>query len=458
MKLNFKKLKITKGNIALLAITTLGLFLRFYQLEKKTGFDADQEEIAYKALELLKGDPVLLGPATSVAKFSIGPFFTYLWTIFSFLLSGDPVSGAYISVLLGVATIIGFYFLGKILFDQKTGIFLSTIYAVSFNFIIWDQNPWAPSLFYISEIILLLGAYISLKNPKGFILFALGFALGFQSHFGIFILAIATTIFWSTIRPNLTNKRIIVKSLFIVLLGFLPVIAFDLKNGFVNLQRFFNIFSTESQGAADYGKVLVSLAYQNISNIFPFPTKAFSIIAFWAVLLISTLLLFRKKDSRQYLGLVCIFISLAVFLFWRGNFSEYYLLMATPAFLLILGNLFFIYGKRLAKVKFLLFIIFAFYNLKAWVNYKKPLNLMAKKQAVEFIIEKGGQEKFGVSLTTGQGLNFGYRYIFGYYGVNPDTPPVKGEKRIFTIVVPPGFEGVNAKVEFDGIGVLWEGI
>ena len=80
------------------------------------------------------------------------------------------------------------------------------------------------------------------------------------------------------------------------------------------------------------------------------------------------------------------------------------------------------------------------------------------KDAVELIIEKGGTSGYGVSLSTQPGYQFGYKYLFNYYKASPDIPPKKDQKKIFTIVIPPGLDGIKAKVEYDGIGILWEGV
>jgi hypothetical protein len=80
------------------------------------------------------------------------------------------------------------------------------------------------------------------------------------------------------------------------------------------------------------------------------------------------------------------------------------------------------------------------------------------ENAVKLIGEKGGRKGYGVSLSTEPGYQFGYNYLFDYFGLNPDMPPLKDQKKIFTIVIPPGMDGIEAEVEYDGIGVLWEGI
>ena len=86
----------------IILIVILALFLRLYNLERRTPFDADQEEIAGRAKELLSGHPVLLGPKTSLGGFSIGPGFTYLWGMSGIFIKEDPIAGAYTSVILGV--------------------------------------------------------------------------------------------------------------------------------------------------------------------------------------------------------------------------------------------------------------------------------------------------------------------------------------------------------------------
>ena len=75
----------------LLFILIAGLFLRCYRLEFRTGFDADQEVLAFRAQEIVKGDLALIGTKTSLGGFSIGPGFYYLAAIFSLVLANNPV-------------------------------------------------------------------------------------------------------------------------------------------------------------------------------------------------------------------------------------------------------------------------------------------------------------------------------------------------------------------------------
>lgn len=467
--MNLKKvltIKINLKSILLLSIIFLALFLRLYQLEKRTSFGADQEELSYKAIELLSGDPVLLGMPTSVGGFTIGPYFTYLWTVFFFLFSGNPVAGSYLSIFLGLITIAAVYYFAKIIFkSDKTALFLAIIYTFSNSVYIWDISPWPPSLFYLSQILLITGAYMSMRKSLGFILVALGFAIGFSSHISVFISLVPIGIFWlvkyKEIRKHI-EKRYVLYSIAIVIIGILPNLAFDLTHQFVNIKRLFGLIAnpqTESFYPVTTAKIFGSL-YGSGEVLIPSIDKKIAPYIFWGFV-ITTIVTYGRSKNKDLLLLILLslFIPALVFFFWKGNFSEYYLTMITvPAFIFLTGYLLNYYINRQMLIVGVLVLIFLFINIRAWKNRNRPLNLAAMKNTVKLITQKGGSSGYGVSLSTKPGYQFGYKYLFDYYKSFPDIPPRKGETKIFTIVIPPGMDGIQAKVEYDGIGVLWEGI
>jgi hypothetical protein len=130
---------------------------------------------------------------------------------------------------------------------------------------------------------------------------------------------------------------------------------------------------------------------------------------------------------------------------------------ALPPFIILSGYIFEKINKyyvvTLAIILFLTFI-----NLKAWKAHIKPMNLWAKKQVVETIIDMGGKSGYGVSLSVEAGYRFGYPFLFDFYGASSDMPPLKNQSKIFTIVVPPGYRGIEAIKDFDGVGLRWEGV
>lgn len=455
-----QKLFKNKLLVFLVVIFVIGAFLRFYHLEARSGFDADQEELAFKAQEILHRDPALLGPTTSLGRFAIGPGFSYLWAGFSFVTQGDPAAGAYLSVFLGLLTVVGFYLLGKYLFNEKVGVLSSLIYAFSLIMVTWDQNPWAPSLFFLSELFLLFGAYMATKKSLYLTFAALGLFLGFQSHFGIFLVVLAVLAFWIFYKPKLTRKSLGL-SFAIVLAGFLPNIIYDLANNFVNTKRLLEVFGQSTEGGfVGFDRIVSTISYSFLSILKPYPDKSIALLFFLLFVVFSFVFYAKKKKQRAQICLLIstILVPALLFMIFKGSFSEYYLMMTIPSFILLLAYLLTSIFEEYPYILATLVLAFSFVNISTILNFKRSLSLKAKKQAVSYIVEKGGKEGYGVSLTTQLGYNFGYKYIFNYYKAAPDLPPLKDQRKIFTIVSPDGFDGVHGIIDFDGVGVLWEGI
>lgn len=447
-----------KNNFPIILITALAVVLRLYLIEERTGFDADQEEIAFKAKEILSGNPVLLGPKTSLGGFSIGPGFSYLWAIFSWLMKGDPLAGAYLSVFLGVVFIVFGYFILKQIFSKRVATALSFILAVSASLIIWDQNPWAPSLFYLSELITFYGVYVSEKKAYGLPLAAFGLGMGFQSHFAVFLLIIPIIIYLLIKKPVISKKNIIL-SLSILFVSILPAIIYDATHGWANLGRLWSIFSLGVAGSGPtLAKLFTTLVFNTTNLIWMGLSKTSKFIIFFIAVLMSFWGFVKNKKHRSVLmlSLLFLFVPFFTFFLYKSNFSEYYLMTALLPFTFILG-----YILTLIKNKMLILLIvglIAIVNFDTVLSLKKPMNLAAKKKVVVKVVEMAGNKEYGVSLNTQPGFNFGYGYIFRYYDSNPNIPPKKNQELIFTIISPPKYGGVESLFEVDGIGLRWEGV
>lgn len=459
-KLNFNKLlsKLIKFAPVILIIL-LALFLRTYNLERRTSFDADQEEIAGRARDLLSGHPVLLGPKTSLGGFSIGPGFTYLWGTSAIFTKGDPIAGAYTSIVLGLGFILFLYLFTRGVYSGKTALILSFLSAISLTLIVWDQNPWAPSLFYLSELTMLYGAYISDKKGYGVFISSLGLSIGFQSHFAIFLLPPAVLIYWLIFKPRLERKWLLY-SLLVIFAGLAPAIVFDLTHNFVNLARLMSVFKLAVSGVAPpMSKIILTLISNSVSFYYVFSSVILRIVIFAAVIMVSAVGALKDEKYRKIivLSLLFLLIPFTFFLFYRSNFSEYYLMSAITPFIILSGYIF----EKINKyyVLSLAVIIFlAFINIRDWRTYVRSINLWAKKQVVQTIVRMGGRSGYGVSLSVAPGYGFGYQYLFEYYGATPETAPFKNQNKIFTIIVPSGYKGIRSFVTFDGIGLRWQGL
>lgn len=454
--------KVKKEFIIVFLILCLGLGLRLYNLPARTLFDADQEWLATRASEIFKGDISLLGPITSVGNFSIGPMFIYLWAFVGIFTGNSPITGAYLSVLLGIITLLGLYFFVKYFVDQKIAYIFLLLTAVSSNLIFWDQIPWAPSLFFASQTILLTGAYLAIKNKLGYLLVVLGFILGFQSHFGIVLSLMSIVLYFIFARPVKIDKKTLLLSIALLLIGFLPNIIFDLTHNFDNLKKIFGALGRDGINYfVSFNKIINVLTTNGVSHLYPGNNNLIDSVitkGLLALILVNGISLLRDKKMKHLSLLLLITSIFPAFLFYiqQGKFSEYYLMMTVPSLLLLVA-LTFTRLKTKKYVLLLIIIISTFLNFKEIESRYVSWNLKAKTDIAKTIISIGGYENYGISLNSKLGNQFGFNYIFKHYGIKADFPPKKDETKIFSVIIPQGFEGLVGTKSFDGIGLLWQG-
>lgn len=444
------------------AILLLGLSLRLYKLEQRTSFDADQEWLAIRAYELVKGDFPLLGPVTSVGNFSIGPGFIYLWAIVGVFTQNSPISGVYLSVLLGMVTLVGLYLFVRYFIDQKIAYLFLFLTSISSMLIFWDQSPWAPSLFFISQIVLITGAYLATKNKVGYFLIVLGAIMGFQSHFGIVLSLVSIFLYFIFVKPVKIDLKTFVWSTLLLIFGLSPNIIYDLTHNFSNIKKIIDAFAGDGVNYfVSLNKIINVLNVNTTSLIYPRNNNLIDSVitkGLFALVLVNGISLLRDKklNKLSLLLLITGIFPAVLFYLQQGKFSEYYLMMTAPSLLLLVALLL----KRAMDHKIILAILlFA----SIYLNYRQiesryvSWNLKAKSDIAKTIIGVGGNDNYGISLNSKLGNQFGFNYIFKYYGIKGDVPPKKGETRIFSVVIPQGFDGMVGVKTFDGIGLLWQG-
>ncbi len=452
-----------KEFIFLIFILLVGLYLRVYDIHVRTSFDADQEWLAFRAKELSKGDLPLLGPVTSIGSFSIGPGYVYLLSFAGIFTSNSPITGVYLSITLGIVTLIGFFLFIYNFVDKKTSYIVLFLLAISSRFIFWDQLPWAPSLFLISQIILLSGAYLSNKNKWGYPLMSLGLASGFQSHFGIFLSLLSILIYLIMVKPVKLNLKMFVLSAAIIIVGFLPNFVFDITHNFTNVKKLVNVLQDNGvEYFVSFNKIINVLSANTISAIYPRDASFVDKIltkSLFALVLVNTISLLRDKKYKNMalLLLATAIIPAVVFFIQQGKFSEYYLVMTVPSLIVMMSLLI----KKVVNKKVILAIMLVTaisLNIPEIKNKYVIWNLKAKEDVAKEMIRLAGVDDYGISLTTSLGNNFGFKYVLDYYGIKAKLPPEKGETRIFSIIIPEGFDGMVGMKDYSGIGLRWSGI
>src|SRR3989338_4095221 len=121
-----------KKNWILILILIIGAFLRLYKIDQYMTFlgDEGRDSIIVRNL-LVKADPILIGPGTSVGGMYLGPLYYYFMAPFLLLSNFSPVGPAVGVALLGVTTIYLLYIVCKEWFSKTAGLIASVLFAIS---------------------------------------------------------------------------------------------------------------------------------------------------------------------------------------------------------------------------------------------------------------------------------------------------------------------------------------
>src|SRR3972149_9953213 len=103
-----------KEAIILGLILILGALLRLYKIDQYMTFLGDEGRDAIIVRRLLVyGDPILVGPGTSIGNMYLGPLYYYLMAPALFLAGFSPVGPALQIAILGIITIGFVWWIGR---------------------------------------------------------------------------------------------------------------------------------------------------------------------------------------------------------------------------------------------------------------------------------------------------------------------------------------------------------
>ena len=124
--------RISKNLIVfLLLLLTVSAFLRFYNLSHLLYWMFDEERDAFFVKRILVDHrPILIGGAIPEG-FYLAPGYFYIASFFYLFSKGNPLGPAIVASSLGVISTFLIFFVTQKLFNKKTAVFSSIIYAFS---------------------------------------------------------------------------------------------------------------------------------------------------------------------------------------------------------------------------------------------------------------------------------------------------------------------------------------
>lgn len=466
-----KLLNIRKRNIILVFIVLIGILMRVYSFEKSFSFGHDHDLYSWIVKDIIVNKHLRsVGQITSVDGVFIGPLYYYIMALSYWVSNMNPMSAMIPTTMIGLLTIISFYYFGKKYFSIKTGLIMAFIYSVSFGCAMYDRwsVPTEPAILWsVWFLYVIFGMFR--KNLKLLPLYATLIGLTYHIHIALLpVLPIPIlAYFMSNGVLKEKFKDIKIKNIFISLFLFFiissPFWIFEIKHNFSQIKSVIIASNKDlgnPTGFVKFKKVINASSWEIQQRLInQLSIKSVEII--WIIFILITIMVYKFKKLKIkeiFLIMLWIFIiGLAQFTSKR-IVSEYYFTNYVPIFILMWALL----CSHLMNIKYLNLLISGFgvvyllLNL-FWLFGHTDLNdsYYYKKELVEFIKQDQIKNNFpciGINYISKFGDGVGFRYLFWYKGVNIIKPSNKVPT--YNIVIPWEISADEIDNKFGRFGVI----
>lgn len=420
--------------LVLMLILILGGFLRFisiYPTNTIIGFD--QARDLFLATSIYEHyDLKIIGPtAGNNPNLHHGILYIYYLLPAMFFSHGNIMAVVFWNSLVNLLTVVVIYFLGRNLFDHKTGILSALFVSVSFFFIQfsgWLSNP-SPTLFTVP--LFFLGLWqIYLKNKSGFVIAAIGLGLSIQFElFFIYLIPVGILI-WILLRIPFPKTKQLGISILVFLGITLTMIVTEFKYHFAGILAILSAgdYVGGEKSGSIFGKFLVK--YFEIFSLNLLPSKESSGLVLTLVtlgfLFLKLVQTFRQKVSRdKYIFLLIYLLSPFIMLILGFHNAPWFLIGLPGAICLAFGYLLSQIRYTLVILVIIVLIIFSNSNaLLASIGVGQKLlepdvsALYSTQMSVlEYTYRKANGEPFLINTVTNPlYINALWAYHYNYFG------------------------------------------
>lgn len=235
----------------MLFFIVLFIFIRSLNFAEHLNFSFDQAWGATRVMQIWKEKEfTLVGPGSSIVvkgkQILQGSINYYFYLIFLLLGNFDPIISSYLFMLFAAVMVIPLFYGVRLLINQKTAIFVLVVYSLLPLYIDFTRFFFGPN--YQFTLIPLLVYFMGLyrKREKTIHLLLVFFMIGILSQFHYATLILFPLLF-SYYYFNLRTEPVKLYRLIFIsstgfLIGFSPIILFEIKNNFYNLKVLFEYF------------------------------------------------------------------------------------------------------------------------------------------------------------------------------------------------------------------------
>lgn len=432
------------------------------------GIDQGRDYLAAKSI-VVDRKLTLIGAELGAGQAGIsylfhGPGYFYLLTIPFILFNGNPVGGVWLMLMLSLSAIaFGYYFIAKF-WGRKAGLLFAFLLALC-PYLIGQarlmENHFATT---ILILIVFYFTYLFTKtqrkgNPRKFIFLAAFFsAFVYNFEFAIAVPMCITFVFYSLTLLNKQFLRYVSYLILGFLLGFLPMIFFEFRHGFMGTQSLFGYVFLPHETPSPTPLLLHA---QNIVSLFiyafsdAFPAKLLQLpkdIIFFGFVGLTLFVFLKEKDrvNKNFLFFLLLLfpVNFFVFLLLRNIVFQHYITDLLLVCLLFLTyNLMWLYKNRYFKLAVVLSIYLVLllsvgaYNaytvsVSDYKDYGGVHKLRGKLDAIDYIYKDANKEPFGLFVFAPPVYTYPYDYLIWWYGQKKYGYTPHNEKRgIFYLLI-----------------------
>ncbi len=425
-KNSFFKQFLKPEYILLFLIFAAFVFTRFYNLDKRIIFGWDQEQFSTQIKDIIVNHNfTLLGPrVTNDLGFFLAPYLTYFLVPLYFITNLHPIALFYWTIIVNILFFIISFIAVKRLFSTSHALWFLAFWT--FNFLVnsYDTTPWWPQLIPLGVMLtVLLFTFLKDNSDRWYLWIILGLVQGIfcNMHFQfvfIFFLSTILSIFILKKNNNLWKYFILYIASFVI--TFTPLVIFDLRNNFLNVNLFLNFFI---KGTDNVQKNIFSWlpVFGNFIEPFTFTRDLLTTISFLIIMLGMIVFLFKQNKNFHkvwYISLLITYVlSIICFSIYGKRPSEYYFMYLLPVILLTVID--YLHYIKKPAIIYLLFTIFFLINIP---NIKKNLQpnyggLYYKEAVVKYIKNEYNGKNFNISYN-GVSVDHGFKYLLEYHKVS----------------------------------------
>lgn len=456
----------------LIIILLIGLFFRTYKIVERFEFAHDGDLYSWIVKDIVVDKhPRLIGQLTSVPGIYIGPLFYYLLVPFFLISRMDPIGAVIPITMIGMFTILSYYLVFRKLFNPTVGLIAGFLQAVLLSTILFDRQavPSAPTniwaIWYFYCVVSMLRG-----NFKVFPLLAILIGLIWHIHIALIpaLVAIPIGLF---LNKKLPSRKLIFKSLIILIFVSAPLILFELRHNFIQTGSVITSFLTDYGGTSGLTKfdIVTIKVGRNLIRLFLHPNslpfiEAYHLQLITVLLFLSLSLILVKKKLLKWQEVLVFLIWIAVvvvfYTFTTIVPSEYYFTNIEVIYIAILSILIYlvyksgVWGRRLVYIVMVFILIKNLYYFIDLPVYQK--GYLARRAVASFITSQAKGKGFpcvAVSyITKHPGEDVGFRYFFYLNNLHVNQP--KSGAPVYTIVIPDEFAKDDVVAKFGNIGVI----